>query len=245
MTQGAFHHRSTSVPTALDTARNAFALLVTGPAPLAVDGRVFTGLPDRAIPLDELRERLPLAGCDQTTRDAVWAHLVHRSHVDGAAWTIGCVGVALPELTAIAVTLTKGFRGDASDIHSAVLSGFLTALAAVAPDHPKLPTHLWWAAYRAGQAALREAYSTPIGTDPDLVSHPPAPPWSHPDFVLARAIAEGILTPTEADVIGTTRLEDVSITDWARTRGLDYWTAYRARACATAQSCLRAADPTA
>ena len=42
---------------ALDIARDAFTLLVTGPKPLAVDGRDFAGLPDRVVPLNELRGR--------------------------------------------------------------------------------------------------------------------------------------------------------------------------------------------
>src|SRR5947209_13080505 len=86
----------------LDAARNAFTWLVTGPDPVSIEGRLFPGLPDRRLALDEVRARLLRRGCGQGTRDAVWAHLVLRSRTDGATWTVGCVGVALPALTRIA-----------------------------------------------------------------------------------------------------------------------------------------------
>ena len=44
------------------------------------------------------------------------------------------------------------------------------------------------------------------GTDGFRSTMPP-PPWGHPDFVLARAAAEGAITSAEAELIGATRLE--------------------------------------
>src|SRR2546421_2067528 len=121
----------------LDAARNAFTWLVTGPDPVSIEGRLFPGLPDRRLALDEVRARLLRRGCGQGTRDAVWAHLVLRSRTDGATWTVGCVGVALPALTRIAATLTARFAGDPSDIHAAVLAGVLAALAPGGPRQPR------------------------------------------------------------------------------------------------------------
>ena len=41
----------------------------------------------------------------------------------------------------------------------------------------------------------------------------------HPDLVLARAVADGILSVAEAALIGSTRLEALTIADAARARG--------------------------
>jgi hypothetical protein len=41
----------------------------------------------------------------------------------------------------------------------------------------------------------------------------------HPDLVLARAVADGILSLAEAALIGSTRLEALTIADAARARG--------------------------
>ena len=214
---------------ALDIARDAFMSLVTGPRPLSLDGRSSPGLPDRCLPLDEVRDRLLVRDCPGDTRDAVWAQLVHRSRTQGAAWTVGCVGVALPALTSVAAELTARFAGDPSDVHAEVLAGFLAELASLDPDRPKIMVRLRWAAYRSGHVAVREALDGPTPVAPGFRSSLPAPPWGHPDLVLARAVAEGVLTPTEAEVIGSTRLEDLTIGDWAADHRLDYWTAYRVR----------------
>ena len=156
----------------LDAVAAAFGWLLEGPDPIAVEGHEFAGLPDRAVPLGELRELLLDPTCRPATRDVVWAHLVARARREGGAWTIGCVGVALPALLRIAATLTARFAGDPRDVHAATLTGFLAALAEVDLERPRIMLRLRWAAYRAGHAALREALDapTPIGDD-----HP-APP---------------------------------------------------------------------
>jgi hypothetical protein len=72
----------------LDTAQQCFTYLVTGPEPLSVDDREFPGLPNRAVPLDELRDRMLRRRCLGRTLDAVWVHLVKRSRSEGATWTL-------------------------------------------------------------------------------------------------------------------------------------------------------------
>ena len=153
---------------------------------------------------------------------AVWAHLVLRSRTDGATWTLGCVGVALPALTTIAATLTARLAGDPSDIHAAVLTGFVTELARVDLRKPRVMLRLRWAAYRAGHAALREALDAPVPAGNRCRSTEPAPAWGHPDFVLARAVAEKVITADEAELIGSTRLEAHPLATAAAQRGLSY-----------------------
>ena len=49
---------------------------------------------------------------------------------------------------------------------------------------------------------------------------PPPHPWGHPDFVLARAVAHGVLSGYEAELIAATRLEEATLTDLAQRWGL-------------------------
>lgn len=202
----------------LDTARECFGWLVTGPHPLALDGRDFAGLPDRTIPLDELRDRLLRRRCPKAARDAVWAHLVTRARREGATWTLACAGMALPTLASTVSWLTARYPGDPFDVQAEVLTGFLGAVASVDLDRPHVLARLRWAAYRAGITALFEALDAPTPLPLGYRSAPPRPPWGHPDLVLARAVREGVLTRTEADVIGATRLEDLPIGRWAADR---------------------------
>lgn len=213
----------------LDIARSTFTWLVTGPNPVSLNGRLFPDLPDRQIALDEVRDRLLARRCPQRTRDAVWAHLVLRARAEGATWTVAAVGVALPALTSVAATLSNRFAGDPADVHAEVLRGFLAALAVVDLRRPRIMLRLRWAAYRSGHRALVEALDGPTPVAPGFRSTPPHPPWGHPDLVLARAVADGVLTRTEADLIGATRLEEVSVADWAVRHQTGEWAVYKAR----------------
>lgn len=213
----------------LDYARESFRWLVTGPNPLALDGRDFPGLPQRQIPLDELLNRLLHRRCPPATRDAVWAELVRRSRMRGASWTVAAVGMAMPALLVIASRLTVHFTGDSREIHDEVLRGFLAHLAVIDIDRPWIMLRLRWAAYRSGRLALLEAVGRPSCKAPGFRSDPPPPPEGHPDLVLALAVADGVLTRTEADLIGTTRLEETPVADWAQAHGTKPKTAYKAR----------------
>src|SRR5689334_12682121 len=93
--------RSRSRPwprTPLDAAQRAFDLLVCPPAPLAFDGRGFPGLPNRILPLDELKKLLIDDATPRSVRDVVWRELVVRARRDGPAWVIAAVGIAMPGL---------------------------------------------------------------------------------------------------------------------------------------------------
>ena len=218
-----------AVPNSLDIARDTFTWLVTGPHPVSLNGRLFPGLPDRYVPLDEVRDRLLARRCPQATRDAVWAHLVLRSRTEGATWTVAAVGVALPALTSVAAILTNRFADDPADVHAEVLRGFLTALSTIDLRPPRIMLRLRWEAYRSGYQALQEALAGPTPVAPGFRSTPPHAPWGHPDLVLARAVADGVLTQTEAALIGATRLEEVPVADWAAQHQIGEWAVYKAR----------------
>lgn len=213
----------------LDTARDAFQWLVTGPKPMAVHGARFAGLPRRWIPLDELRDRLMSKHCPVRTRDDVWAYLVLRSRAKGGAWTVACVGMALPSLASSARWLGARYRGDRADVHAAVLAGFMEALATVDLSDPGIVVRLHYAARRAGQAALEESLDAPLPVGSGYRSTAPQPPHGHPDLVLARAVGAGVLTPTETDLISATRLGETSVTDWACTHNAAPMTVFQVR----------------
>lgn len=214
----------------LDTAHDTFTALVTGPEPLSVNGRLFAGLPERRIPLDDLRDRLMRPDCPRRLRDAVWRHLILRSRVEGAAWTVACVGVALPALAATGSWLAERYPGDRGDIHAEVLTGFLHGVATLDLNPPGVFPRLRWTARRTGLAALHAALDAPVPISTGHGSAPPPPPAGHPDLVLARAVAEGVLSRDEADLIGATRLEEIRLTAWAAERRMGHQFASRLRA---------------
>ncbi|MEU6379241.1 hypothetical protein [Streptomyces sp. NPDC046909] len=213
----------------LDTAQECFTYLVTGPKPLSVDCRDLLGLPNRSVALDELQRLLMRRACPRRTKDVVWAQLIRRSRSEGATWTLACVGMALPALAHTTGWLAARYPDDPFDVHAEVLVGFLNGLATIDLDRPQVLIRLKWAAYRRGFAALTEALDAPTPVAPGFRSTPPHPPWGHPDLVLARAVRAGVLTRTEADLIGSTRLGDESVTDWADGHGMTPEAVYKAR----------------
>lgn len=213
----------------LDAARAAFGWLTAGPHPVTVDGRLFEYLPDRDIPVDELRDLLLHRQCPRAVWDQVWAHVLGKVRQQGGTWTLVAVGLALPMLTSMAARLTAHVAGDPHDIHAEVLRGFLEALATVEVDRPRIVVRLRWAAYRAGHRALATALQAPNPTAATSQPVAPTPLRGHPDLVLARSLAAGVLSSTEAQLIGDTRLEDVSLTEWAAVHNLTYAQVQRAR----------------
>ncbi len=207
----------------LDSVNFAFRALTEGPAPLALDGRsISTELPQRRIPLDELKRVLLLPSTGLATRDAAWAELVRRARNSGPSWVVGAVGVALPGLRRAAGRLTRGYHGDTADIDAEVLTGFLAALRTIDVAQPSIALRLCWAGYRAG-ARHRYADAAFATRRAGQVS-PVAPPrpWGHPDFVLADAVAKKVITAGEGELIARTRLEDLGLRDAARELGISY-----------------------
>lgn len=198
--------------TALTVAEDAFRLLVCEPAPLAFDGRPIAGLPDRHIPLDELRTLLRERTMSPDTSDAIWRQLAHQARHWGPAWTVGAVGVALPGLTHLASRLSKGeFAKLADDIDSELLAAFLHSLRSDDLQAPRIWLRLCWAAWRAGVKARRSDNLLELPPDVPVGSRTPYRPYGHPDLVLGRAVAAGIITEAQAELIAATRLGDVLI----------------------------------
>ncbi|NRQ38443.1 hypothetical protein HII36_42440 [Nonomuraea sp. NN258] len=225
----------------LDVAEHAFRLLMRGPQPLSIDGAdLGGGLPARRIPLDELRVILLHPSCSRTTRDHVWRHLIDRARAHRGAWMVAAVALAIPMLgRLVAVVIDKIHaeqagrlaRVDREDLEGEVLAAYMEALVRVnlTWSHPVLRLS------RLTQFAVLRAYAPRrpgLLADPDLVENGQqalAYPAGHPDLLLAQAVAEGVITEAEADLIGFTRLDGIALSSYCRHRRLLYCTELKRR----------------
>ncbi|MFB9322737.1 hypothetical protein [Cryptosporangium minutisporangium] len=195
----------------LAAAERAFVLLVQPPTHVGFDGRGVEGLPEEIIPLERLRALLLSPQASAHVRDEVWRELVVRARRDGPAWVVAAVGVAMPGLRHAAGLLAAGWRGDTHDLDAELLTGFVARLTTIDLDPPRICGRLIDAGVRAARKA-RDAES-----DAQLVraeaTGPIAPiyPWDHPELVLARAVAAGVLDVDEAHLIAETRLEGATL----------------------------------
>ncbi|MGC9667414.1 hypothetical protein ACNTMW_12765 [Planosporangium sp. 12N6] len=206
-----------------DVAATAFRLLTTGPDPLSIDGAALGGgLPRRRIALSELAAILMHPSCGYAASDRAWRLLIERARTDGSAWVVGAVGVALPGLRQAAYRL-RGFSGD---VQAELLTAFVAALREVKVGGPRVVQRLLSATFTAARAALRA--DEPRAKAPGELPVP-APTTGHPDVVLARAVAVGVITPAEAELIGATRLDGVAVADYAARLGKAPKAVYKAR----------------
>lgn len=195
--------------TALTVAEDAYRMLVCQPSPLTFDGRPIAGI-GRLLPLDELRDLL-VSGVDPDTSDTVWRQLARHAREWGPPWRVGAVGVALPGLTRMAARLSAAHRRLTEDIDSELLTGFLDTLYHDTLEAPRLWLRLCWAGWRAGMKVCRTDDRLELPPDLPVGSRTPYRPYGHPDLILGRAVAAGILTEAQAELIGSTRLGDVLI----------------------------------
>jgi predicted DNA-binding protein (UPF0251 family) len=212
---------------ALDAADAAFRLLCAGPRPLSLHAsQLAAGLPDRPVPLDELRELLLHPATAARARNAAWAELVRRARSGDPAWVLGLTGMALPGLRRAVASLAPLYCGDPADLQAEVLAGFLAAMRALDLDDLEsvpLASRLYWAARRAGvKLAWADAGHADRRAGLDERGDAPALPWGHPDFVLAAAVRKKILTPAQAELIGLSRLEGVPLSKIAAETGISH-----------------------
>jgi hypothetical protein len=214
-------------PEPFDAAETAFRLLCAGPDPLALHAStIAAGLPDRPVPLNELRVLLLHPATGTVARNRVWAELVRRARAGEPAWVIGLTGIAMPGLRRAAGSLAASWRGDPADLQAEVLTGFLAAVRALDPDdldQVPLASRLCWAAWRAGQeTVLADAGWASRRRDLAEWRDGPGRPWGHPDLVLSAAVRQGILTAGQAELIGRNRLEGVPLSQIAAETGISH-----------------------
>jgi hypothetical protein len=200
--------------------------LCQGPAPLAWDGSQLPGLPRRPLRLTELRELLLRPGqVPYAVWDTVWAELVWRARDGGPEWVVGAAGMALPGLRRAHARLTHGSpRPTRRSWPPGCSPASWRRCTERIPDGGRLPGVLCWAGYNSArhQALADVRYIAAAGPGLDVLVDSAAPPvgYGHPDLLLAHAVTGGLLTAMEAELIGSTRLENVPLARAAQHLGV-------------------------
>jgi len=208
----------------------AFGLLSTGWAPLGVEGRaVAAEWPDRLLSVGELRARLLHPACPYPTRDRALNAVLHLARTEGEPWLLVLVGLLLPGLRRSARTLLLANPGLAADLEAEMFTGLLTAIRTGPAVRARPGAELIWAARRAADR-LRQAEHAERGVaEPGGLPPAPPHPGGHPDLVLARAVAAGVLSADDAELIAATRLGQLSLHSAAELRAISYQSAHRRR----------------
>jgi hypothetical protein len=208
---------------ALDAAELGFQQLTRRRTPVAFDARgLGHGLPDRHVPLEELRDLLvrdPRISYD--AKDAAWHQVVEHARVVGQPWITAAVGLALPALVAMAGRLRPGREQVIADVESELVTGFLGALRHDDLSGPRPQLRMCWAGWRTAVLVRDPSAWEEVPDMFDPSSRLPARPYGHPDLLLGRAARLGIIRTDDAELISETRFGRVLIEEVADRRGVD------------------------
>lgn len=208
-------------PTVLEIAEATFATRFADTGILSVPGELL-GAEFAGRDVSPVEARAALFGNKgkDADSDRVWRHLVNRSREEGGDWTLVAVGMAAPMLKRCAASAAERFSGERQDdLAAEILAGFLTHLAVMDIERPGICVRLRWAVRRATDMAVCAGAEQPVARF-EAGSMPPVAPASHPDLVLSRAERTGVITKAEADLIGMTRLDEVSLAEAATCLGI-------------------------
>ncbi|MEV5832824.1 hypothetical protein [Nocardia sp. NPDC052112] len=177
---------------------------------------------------EQLRERLWDPAVPIAEIDAIWVWLIERARTHDEDAMLACAGLAVPMLGRAAGEYAAPGSSSRHDIESEVLTGFLAHLARVALDRPGVWHRLRWAAYRAMITGANQQQSPVMSAgdvDCDLgplarrarsaIAEP-----GHPETVLARAVAAGVISADAAELIAASHWEGRSLTSLAAERGV-------------------------
>ncbi len=212
-------HESASPFNALE---EAFALLAEDPHPLTISGADVAGLPRRPITPPELRSRVLHPSTSYAVRDAVLDTLLRRAQLQGGVWVVALTGMLLPGLRRASTSLVRACPDRADDIQAEMLAGLVAAIGAACPGRSRPAARLVWAARRSAEHLIREELAEQDRSR--LLAHSAAPPrpFGHPDLVLQRAMAEGVVCAEDAELIGATRLGELNLREAAEVSGVSY-----------------------
>jgi hypothetical protein len=184
-------------------------------------------------------------------RDAVWCDLVGRARTDQSRWLVAASAMALPRLRQIARRLRRD-GVEVFDLQAELLAGFVAAVRGIDldADAERVCARLCNAAQNTARTNLR-LRTRPAGrSDRDAAAGPdetrlPAPGvGGHPDEVLDRAVAAGVLSAAEAHLIAATYLDGIPLAAYAAATGRGYEATgkWRQRAAERLRCAIEAGD---
>jgi hypothetical protein len=171
------------------------------------------------VPLDELRGRLLHPATPFEVRDRVMLVLARKAKASGGSWTVALAGLLLPGLRASVAPLTRLHPKETADIEAETLAELMRVLAEFTHEDRVAARLVWRAARHTRERTARELTQA-AKREPTPLPAAPHRPWGHPDFVLAEAVAAGVITAGEAEMIGDTRIDGRSLSSWAKAKGI-------------------------
>jgi hypothetical protein len=228
-----------STNTSLDAVEAAYESMLAAPTALTVDGAAIGhGLPERPIGLAELRRLLLDPEVGYLARDAAWAELIRRVRSGAEDWAVAVMGLLMPALRRASAKAALGHPLTRADVDAEVVTGCLEVLRTLDPTSTRVPARLYWGAYRrAWRAGAGAKAADHLPLDTAIAGVGAVPPPGHPDLVLSAAVRARVITKYEAELVGTTRIDEVRLRRFARQEEVAENTLLRRRQAAERRLC--------
>jgi hypothetical protein len=181
------------------------------------------------VDLRALATRLPRL--DQAGSDRVWGAIIEHARTQGPDWTTVATGLAHRHLWSVVTRVSRGrpFGSRREEVEAEVIAAWIAEVRQVDTHQPDIAGRMWAATYRAGQrwryAATRDLAQL-TGT-PVSAAH--VDEGGHPEVALLRAVAAGVVTPVEAELIAATRIGRHTLLEVCDQLRVPYSTAKRRR----------------
>jgi hypothetical protein len=120
----------------------------------------------------------------------------------------------------MAAPIIRAYPRQADDIESELVAGFLAGLRREPLQPPRLWLRLCWAAWRTAIDSVKGEPADQLPADIPTGSRSPTLPYGHPELILGRAAAAGIITAEQARLIADTRFGDTLVEQVAAEQGL-------------------------
>lgn len=213
---------SSAPPLPFTMIEEEFRRLDRPPSPLRIDcADISAAFPPQPVTPGELRNIVRHPSTTYEMQDAALGWVVRRAQEVGDRWIVAAIGMVLPGLCNRAAGLAKCCPSRAVELQAEALDGVLEAVHLVSPDRASLAASLVWAGYRRAYRFVGRCIADASTCSPDRCGVA-CLPVGHPDFVLQRAVSEGVIDEREAAIIGETRLGGVRLTGLALVEGESY-----------------------
>ena len=213
-----------------------FRHLSESPHPLTVNG-LWVGLSDDSMLLTELRDVLLDRATAYELRDRALCEVAALARV-GERWMVALTGLVLPGLRRAVREVVARCPDLREDAEAEALAGLVEAVRDLPADATRVAARLvnagrFRAARLVGTELAVRAHCEPV----EVVERPAAAARSLDDVLAAAVVAE-VISPEEAELIGDTRLDGVTLTAFTAARGADYDPLLRRRLAAEARLAL-------
>ena len=228
----------------LSTLKAAFDALAEQPCPLEVVVQFTdrTEAVSRRVPLGDLLDALLSGSVTRTARRKVWTTMIGKARAGRPEWTVAVCGLAYPVLAAAAGFLRREFRRvDEEDLQADLLTEYLhlvrgANLRALEQDVLDVAGHLAWRAHAAVcKARTMQAMEERHASVEEWELDPAAESERGGQYLLHRAVAAGVVTEGEAELIAANRVDGLSVREAGAKAFGSRSTGYRVRAEAEAR----------